>query len=375
MHEQYQNTKFFSSLDAIRCIAIIAVIWHHCPVWIELQIEFLSRGFLGVDMFFVLSGFLITTLLIRERRSHGSISLKAFWARRSLRIFPIYYLSLIGVFVLVLIGMVGDKGSEKFTAALPYHIFYLSNWIHEPGPNLIPLWSLATEEQFYLFWPLLERYAPAKVKLTIYGLLLAVNQAINFDLIWPYLPEDVSNHLQTLEIMDTTFTPLLLGVGLAYALDHRAVFDKFALVLAHRWSSVIVGAIMFTAILFIPGDISGAIRLLFQILMTLFIASCVMRENQIFKPFATFPPIRLIGVISYGMYLYHMWAIDLSNRLVINPLGLSDYSNIIIFPLALVGTILVAYLSFKFIEQPCLAYKKKFSRTASEQTVTEEKSD
>ncbi|MGB2610895.1 MAG: acyltransferase, partial [Isosphaeraceae bacterium] len=91
-HEQYLGTRTFASLNGVRGLCILSVLWHHAPGGLHALI--LERGFLGVDMFFVLSGFLIVTLLLRERDRTGSISLKKFYARRTLRIFPIYYLVL-----------------------------------------------------------------------------------------------------------------------------------------------------------------------------------------------------------------------------------------------------------------------------------------
>jgi peptidoglycan/LPS O-acetylase OafA/YrhL len=97
-HATYRTTKHFASLDGVRCCCILAVIWHHCP-HPPSPANVLERGFLGVDMFFVLSGFLIVTLLLRERDRSGRINLKNFYVRRTLRIFPIDDLQL---FVLAL---------------------------------------------------------------------------------------------------------------------------------------------------------------------------------------------------------------------------------------------------------------------------------
>ena len=86
-HADYLARKYFVGLDGIRALAIIAVVWHH--VWQpQITLPILKRGFVGVDLFFVLSGFLISTLLIREKAKYGRISLKNFWMRRILRLVP-----------------------------------------------------------------------------------------------------------------------------------------------------------------------------------------------------------------------------------------------------------------------------------------------
>src|SRR5262245_42024739 len=89
-YDEFRSRKTFASLDGIRCLSIVAVIWHHSVVGVP-WLPGTERGFLGVDMFFVLSGFLIVTLLLRERDKTGAISMREFYARRALRIFPPYY--------------------------------------------------------------------------------------------------------------------------------------------------------------------------------------------------------------------------------------------------------------------------------------------
>src|SRR5579862_2132540 len=89
-YDAYRQARFFSSLDGLRCLSILAVIWHHTGIRTG-GVHLAEAGYLGVDLFFAISGFLITTLLLREKEQCGQISLKAFYLRRSLRIFPLYY--------------------------------------------------------------------------------------------------------------------------------------------------------------------------------------------------------------------------------------------------------------------------------------------
>jgi len=146
--------RHLPALDGIRCLAITGVVWHHSlprpfPGW-------LGRGHAGVPLFFALSGFLITRLLIAEQRTSGRIDLGQFWLRRSLRILPLYYAVLVG-FVLLLGLRAPTEATRHFFASLPFYASYTSNWFVDyrvTHPVWFGFaWSLATEEQFYAWWP------------------------------------------------------------------------------------------------------------------------------------------------------------------------------------------------------------------------------
>jgi len=168
----YRGTAFFPSLDGLRFLCIMAVLWHHSPLKAELvgSSVLVERGFLGVDFFFVLSGFLITTLLLRERANDGSISLVGFYWRRALRILPIYF------FVVTAIGgfFIFIKGRYEYLEIWPYYYVFLSNYLISDIPNLDPTWSLAVEEQYYLIWPLLLIAMPRRAVIPVLAVLVAI---------------------------------------------------------------------------------------------------------------------------------------------------------------------------------------------------------
>lgn len=148
----YRDTTRFGSLDGLRFLCILAVLWHHSPltpIYLD-QLQLAGRGFAGVDFFFVLSGFLITTLLLREEAEKGGFSLRGFYWRRILRIVPVYFL----VVTLVAVYFIGWKGQGQWSELLPYYYLFLSNFLVGDIPLLDPTWSLAVEEQYYLIWPL-----------------------------------------------------------------------------------------------------------------------------------------------------------------------------------------------------------------------------
>ena len=230
-HQSYLGIRTFGSLDGVRGLCILAVLWHHTGP--ESQVHFSQRGFLGVDMFFVLSGFLIVTLLLRERDRTGGISLKKFYARRTLRIFPIYYLLIFGLLVFFLVMSPGSRGARDYLAAFPFLLLYVSNWAEVPGNNLGILWSLATEEQFYLGWPLIEKLLrPVGVAVMLAAVLL-VNQLMNFGVLDPLFTWIYGRPFKS-PLLDATYTPIALGVLLAHLLHAPRTFVALSRVLGHR---------------------------------------------------------------------------------------------------------------------------------------------
>ena len=362
-YQDFLDRRRFGSLDGLRCFCILAVIWHHTPGADGLDILFLRRGFLGVDMFFVLSGFLITTLLIRERAKYGCISLRAFWIRRSLRIFPIYYISLFVIVIAYLTLRRDDPETQALLSDLPFHAFYLSNWRHDIAANLQPLWSLGTEEQFYVFWPLIEVFARAPVRRVVLALLIVINVLIATRIGVPLLFEGGADHpIFTLSIMQTTFLPILLGVALAHLLHNKRWYAVISFFVSWRWAPVVWTGILVALIQFSPSDIQGWPRILIQLCMTAIIASTVTQQTHAMTRFLGFAPLRRMGEISYGMYLFHKWAVDIEQR-VLSKIGIDlDPWPVVQFVIIVAVTVAVSEASFRLIESPILQFKKRFTR-------------
>src|SRR6185503_13092808 len=174
-YQAYRSTKFFGSLDGLRALSILAVIWHHCG-WQKVPGEWAlaGTGYLGVHLFFVISGFLITTLLLREKEDTGRISLRDFYIRRTLRIFPLYY-TVIGLYVVtVFLFEKNPADAREFFGNLPFFLTYTSNWFVQLEGRVIFYfaWSLAAEEQFYLVWPTVEKLLGVIAIPAIVGALL-----------------------------------------------------------------------------------------------------------------------------------------------------------------------------------------------------------
>ena len=353
LHKAYLDTKYFDSLDGVRCFCILAVIWHHSPIPQGLP-AIAYRGFLGVDMFFVLSGFLITTLLLREKAKYQTIDLKLFYQRRNLRIFPAYY-SLLLLFALLYGSQLGtSESSQQYFRILPFYATFTSNWVSEQANNFAILWALAAEAQFYLVWPRIEKYCPPFTILWILLSALFVNQLINFGLLDSVFQSLLgTSHL---EILDSTFTPILLGIALAYGLHYQRGFDRFYIFLKSFWSPLLVTLLMVAIIQTSPSDLSGFPRLLIQLTMTILLATLVMPKSHCLGVILQHPWVVRIGVVSYGMYLYHMWCIHIV-REGSTKMGWQG-GGWLVLPSILV-TYLAAEISFRWLETPFLKRKPR----------------
>lgn len=356
-HERYRAARHFPALDGIRCAAILGVIWHHTMPESDV-FPAAGRGYLGVDLFFVLSGFLIVTLLLRERDRTGGVSLRDFYARRTLRIFPVFYGLLLGLTVLMLVAKRSTEMSQAFFAALPFYATYTSNWILAHAPNLGITWSLSAEEQFYVVWPAVEKFLAKRWVWATLGLGLAVNQCVNFKLADPLLQSWFGIRHADLPMLQVTFTPIILGVALAHLLHRERTFRVIHAVVGRKYGALVAFAVLI-AVCNLPGDQTGWPRLLTQVTMMAFLASCVVREDHALLRALTLPGIVRIGMISYGMYLFHLWA----RHIVVDEVGaLGRAFPGAAFIFTLILAILISELSFRFYEQPFLSLKKRFSR-------------
>jgi peptidoglycan/LPS O-acetylase OafA/YrhL len=313
-------------------------------------------------MFFVLSGFLIVTLLLRERNRTGTISLRSFYARRTLRIFPIYYLVVFAVLAYYLVAKPDSPATRDYYAVLPFLLTYTLNWAHVPAGNMGIMWSLATEEQFYLVWPLVEKTLRPIGLAVMLATVLVVNQLINFGVL-DGLFERLYGVQPRLPILDATFTPIALGVLLAHLLHEARSFGPAFRLLGGRGSCLIFGFFLILLIALWPGDISGMGRLSIQVVMMLLLGSLVVREDHWARFLLLLRPLAYIGVISYGMYVYHMWVIH-AVRVGFERLGW-DLRSLSFFVGVVAGTTVVASLSYRFIERPLLKLKSRFASDVS----------
>lgn len=344
-HDLYRARPRFGALDGLRFICIAAVLWHHSPTlsaWPEAPL-ILQRGFLGVDFFFVLSGFLITTLLLREEQKDGAFSLTGFYIRRARRILPVY------LFVVGLAAgwFIIGKGETRYLQALPAYIFFLANFLTEPVPLLAPTWSLAVEEQYYLVWPLLLMVLPRPAILPVLAGLILINVV---GIMGGFAPMGIRAFDWgpfTFALPNATYAPILIGSVLAILMQNAQGFATLYRLFGHRWTAAVLLALVALLAAILPADLRGLPNLALHLTMAATLASLTLREDNVLAPVLQWRPIARVGEISYGIYLYHLFALHAAH-LVMGRLGADPpWATLIVYALL---TVAVSEISFRTLE-------------------------
>lgn len=358
----HQNRSHYPPLDGLRGLAILLVVFYHNFGFIN----YFFFGWLGVDLFFVLSGFLITDILIKTRDTPGY--LKKFYLRRVLRIFPLYYLSLVIFFVLFPILNNGLLNLDYYVQNQIWFWTYLQNWLfifYPAGDNTVALnhfWSLAVEEQFYLAWPLLILFfkrAKPLVYLLI-GLLVGVI-TLRF-LLWTYQIENLAYfNLYTFSRIDGICIGSLLAV--LRTVNHKAVNRYFT------WIVLGLASINFVFYFFNRQNqfsypyLAIAGYTTFAIIFGLLVNEGVERQDTTISRLLSFPLFRFFGLISYSLYVFH-WPLYLMLAPALEKwssqhIGFVD-SSVSASVIATALSVLLAWASYTFFEKRFLALKKRW---------------
>lgn len=356
---------YYPALDILRGLAIIIVVLYHNFD----NVPFFRFGWLGVDLFFALSGFLITDLLLKSRDSQYYF--RNFYIRRFLRIFPLYYLVLALFFTLSPI-LFSEKGPETtFTYYDENKVWFWShfqNWllVHKgpaPVPFLSHFWSLAIEEQFYLFWPLLLFFIKKLNVLRNVIIGLIATAIIIRITTWMASPHEVEAfYCSTFTRMDS----LLMGCLLAVHMKQGFEVPKWLI------KTITAGFIcLIAASLLLFGNLRQD-NLLFPTIgysLTAAFFTCMLyvllkKEESLVNILSKMKPLSFIGRISYGMYVYHIPIYLVLGALLSEPLKLQIGSNaltaLIISALSVILTIAASAASFYIVERPILNLKKHF---------------
>jgi peptidoglycan/LPS O-acetylase OafA/YrhL len=352
--------QYYRELDGLRALSVIAVMISH---WILVPvIQKLGLGFWGVNFFFVLSGFLITEILLTQiysKRPSAEI-LKKFYLKRTLRIFPIYYLV---VFIAFLFNI--DNGRGLLGYNLTYTLNFYNVFSGNRGEALSHLWSLCVEEQFYLLWPILLLVVSPRYhkKLIITTILVAIvfklcNAIINLH------GSQVINYV----LMPSCMDALCLGALLAYLkLNEPTALKK----ILNKYYVPIIAAASYFAIAFLLPSVNMLSQTLSRFLTALtsffIIGACIYNKGGGFSSWLNASILQYLGKISYGLYLYHLilstvlkyWLGDAIRSLFPHSAFLQYNTFVLEAPVYFLLTVSAATLSYYLIEINFLKLKAK----------------
>jgi peptidoglycan/LPS O-acetylase OafA/YrhL len=317
--------KYNPALDGLRAIAIVSVVLYHCKIPVA------QGGFYGVDLFFVLSGFLITGLLSAEIAGTGKIDIGRFYWNRLIRLTPPLYCMLA---VLYLSGI--ERDWKLGAAAL-----YLSDFTAEPGYGpLIHTWSLAVEEQFYLVWPLalmaiLRARDPARVILWLIAAAMA----------WRCIALVTAPGNLVYFRGDTRLTGLLAGAYLAVA---RPTIETKTIQRLGWIALVVLGIAATTTQVYSERSLT-LIQPLVELSAAILILSA-MDAKTIHRRWLSHPVLVRVGVLSYSIYLWH-YPIAWMAREVFDPFTT--------FVIVAAGSLAMAEISYRAIELPMRSFRAR----------------
>jgi len=350
---------YFTELDGLRFFAFLLVFVHHHSLFAK--IPYLSilntNGWIGVDLFFALSAFLFTKLLIAEYNKTKTISFKKFYMRRIFRIWPIYFL-FIGFSVALYLFMKGSIGNIIGIRIIGLFTFsdniMTAIYGYNPMPYVAHLWTITYEEQFYIFIPiiiLLLVRSSVKTKLISLISVFILFNVIRFVLIANKVP-----HPAIWVLPITHFESIVLGIAIGFG-----GFD----ILLKRIKPLLVGligVIFFVLLCFLPNldNISYWLILSYSFvgISTSLVLFSVLKSNYLKNIFSK-ELFVFLGKRSYGLYVYHLLGNGVASYMIAKITFLPS-NSLASFIYSLSFTVIVSIISYQVIETPFLKLKKKF---------------
>jgi peptidoglycan/LPS O-acetylase OafA/YrhL len=369
------STKlYFPNLDGLRFFCFLAVFLFHAfsadsdalksqPIWTFVKTDLFGNGNLGVSFFFVLSGYLITTLLLAEKELAGRIDVPHFYLRRVLRIWPLFYACVVFGFLVFpfLKKMLGQAPAEEANPI--YFLFFINNFdmlrVNPDSSVLGVLWSVAIEEQFYLFWPLIIAFVPRRGLPFVFAIIIGGSML--------FRALHVDNHKWLEHHTLSCIGDMAVG-GVA------ALLTQYAHSPVRRWLSTIgrptlwalyaavVVLFLFRDELFASHAVLPLSRLVCAIVFALVILEQNFAERSLFK-MSNFRRISRLGQFTYGLYCLHFIGLLIS-MVVLKKLHLNTslWHELLLDPvLALALSFGVAWMSYRFYEMPFLKLKDRFA--------------
>jgi peptidoglycan/LPS O-acetylase OafA/YrhL len=328
------------SLDGLRAVSILLVLFGHSAMTIGFpaRLRFLATiEHIGVLVFFVISGFLITTLLMQEKNKVGSISLRAFYTRRFLRIFPVAYLYIAVIATLSSLGFI-----ELHPHDFAYSVSYLMNYNFTPSWWLGHLWSLSLEEQFYLLWPTVVVVLGFKRSSFVAWFLFALGpvSSIVVSRLFPHLPRGI----ELPHGADSIATGCLLAINWKWLRSKRWFTSRF-------FTALLAIGVAARLVVWHVGRSADWLGYFINVLTALLVFRCVAVPDDCVGRLLNSRGLTFIGVLSYSIYVWQQ-------------LFLPRVSSWSIFPLNLIAALSAATLSYYFVERPFLRLKRRFAPTS-----------
>jgi len=370
-----EKKRYFPNLNGIRCIAAMLVVFHHLEQAkhalgianiYELPI-IQHAGRLGVGLFFVLSGFLITYLLLEERGRFGDVDAKKFYLRRVFRIWPIYFLIIgLSFFVFPHIELLSFPGTEeKLTVhaaeRLTLLLLVLPNFafvLYDLPYWCAQTWSIGVEEQFYYLWPWLIKYPKKRIPIILF--FLAITAAILFTgLHYVNVDEETRSTMISTFLGQFRIQTMALGGLCAWLVYNQK--SQILQVVFRKDLQIIVYTLLLA--LFVSGIHFYGFLEVYAIFFAFFILNVSCNPNTIIS--LNNAVMNHLGKVSYGLYIYHVFVIvliiNVLSKYLPNWHGTSYHIGL--YLITFVGSVAVASFSYSYFEKPLLAYKdKRFGR-------------
>lgn len=372
--------SYFKQLDALRAIAVTMVIcshWagYHHDLWNDTSFWF--NGEVGVQLFFIISGFLITGILLDERQraedNHAGrhFIVRAFYIRRFLRIFPLFYATLFVGYAL---------GHPDVRQSILWHVTYLSNlffaWRGDYLGEVSHFWSLAVEEQFYLFWPLLMLLIPRKFLLPFVLGCVFIGPLFRYWLSFVVQANDVAANVLPLSSLDSLAGGALLAMlrrnGLPEIVRKRLTLCVLGLSIVSA-----LGYILLHTAISVPPDLEAQILFICRVLLIPALAGVVWLFASGFPgrvgALIESRPLAYVGKISYGVYVFHFF-IPAATTWICHRLGVSIGQTISVeeyLVLNIMALLLISAISWHCFESPINNLKRFFPyrRTVTSHTA------
>lgn len=366
---QHSHGFYHPELDALRFFAFLGVFLHHAlprdeSVYINAGIPAaVTQGILaakeagafGLDLFFALSAYLITELLLREHAKRGKFSVSAFYIRRALRIWPLYFTFLAATIFIIPTILPSERFTQEYI--ISFALFF-GNWACAiygiPLSVAGPLWSISIEEQFYLGWPLLLLLFGVHRLKHLAIVMLGVALATRI-LLAVYGVEHPGVWCNTFARLDS----IALGAMLAYVLGGRAPQIKNALRLA--FCGVALVSLWLTAMFLSQAGPTSVVTFSVSALASVALLIAVLHDDAQFLRVRPFSWLVYLGRISYGLYVFHLFALALVFKMSSIPLLGIQLNFERRLTLAFLLTVLLAAVSYTVLEQPFLRLKKYFT--------------